>query len=248
MTTARLLCLPHAGAGPSTFHSWLAAAPPGLEVLPVPMAGRDRRLFDKPHSDLHQAVRAIGGEVSPVLAGDTPVVLFGHCLGALLAYELARYLLRDGVPVGQLMVSGVAGPRYVRSRQITGLPDAEFLERVVEVAGYRNEAFDDPEMRELLLPALRADVQMHEDYSPRDCDPLEVPVMALRGEADETVSAEDIGQWREVTKAGFTVAELPGDHMYFLDQGPALLDLAMAASRRHPVTHSGQTLQGDRIV
>jgi len=239
MIETRLLCLPHAGAGWIAFHSWLAVAPPELEVLPVPMAGRDRRIFEKPHSDLHQAVRAISGDVSSTLADEIPVVLFGHCLGGLLAYELARCLLRDGVPVVQLMISGVAGPGYVRPQRITGLPDEEFLERVIEVGGYRNAALDDREMRGLLLPALRADVQMQEDYRPQDCDPLDVPVMALRGEADETVSTEDIGQWREVTKAGFTVVELPGGHMYFLDQGPALLDFALAASQPRPVAQGG---------
>jgi surfactin synthase thioesterase subunit len=211
------------------------------------MPGHDQRLFDKPHTDLHEAAKAIDGEIGSTLTGGAPVVLFGHCLGALLAYELSRYLLRAGVPVVQLMVSGVPGPDYVRPRRITGLPDAEFLVRVVEVAGYRNEALDDPEMRELLLPTLRADVQMQEDYRRRDSEPLDVPVMALRGAADETVSTLDIGQWRGVSRAGFTVAELPGGHMYFLDQGPALLGLTLEAARRPPlITHSGQLKENRR--
>jgi surfactin synthase thioesterase subunit len=238
MTTARLLCLPHAGAGPSAFHDWLTAVPPGIEVLAISRAGRERRLFEEPPTSLDESVRATYDEIRPSLMPGTPVILFGHCLGALLAYELARSLLRDGVAVVQLMVSGVSGPAYVRSRRITGLPDAEFVERVVEVAGYRNEALDDPEMRELLLPAMRADVQMQEEYRAQARDPLDVPVLALRGAGDQTVSAADIRQWQEVTCAGFAVTELPGGHMYFLDQGPELLRLALAAARHAPVARA----------
>lgn len=229
MPTARLLCLPHAGAGPSTFYAWRTVAPEGLQVCPVSLPGRECRLFEEPYASVHEAVDGIAAELAPVLVESTPVMLFGHCLGALLAYELARYLHAAGTPVEHLLVSGTPGPRHVRTQQISRLPEEEFMERVEEIAGYRHEALSDPEMRELLLPALRADVQMQEEYRPSGTAPLPVRLTALRGAADGTVSAAEIGQWREVTSAHFSVAELPGPHMYFLEQAPAVLELALSS-------------------
>jgi surfactin synthase thioesterase subunit len=226
MPTAHLLCLPHAGAGPSVFHPWRSAAPEGLEICPVSLPGRERRLFEDPYVSVHDAVCGIAAELTPV-PGE-PLMLFGHCLGALLAYELARCLHMSGTPVAHLLVSGTPGPRHVRKQRITGLPEAEFLERMTEIACYRHEALDDPEMRELMLPALRADVQMHEDYRPSGTEPLPVRLTALRGADDDTVSAAQIGQWKEATSGQFCQAECPGTHMYFLEQGPAVLHLAQA--------------------
>jgi surfactin synthase thioesterase subunit len=238
MTLMRLLCLPFAGAGQSAFVPWIAEAPVGLEIIPVPLAGRDRLLFERPHTDLYQAVQAINADIRPALAGEIPVVLFGHCLGALMAYELTRLLVRHGVQVAQLVVSGVPGPEHIRPEPIAGLPDAEFLERLVEVAGYQNAALNDPEMRELLLPTLRADVQMQESYRQRSRELLEVPVLAVRGAADQAVCAADIRQWRGVSSANFMYTELPGGHMYFLEQGPALLNLILTAAQRNLLTRS----------
>lgn len=231
MTTARMLCLPHAGAGPSTFHTWRAVAPEGLEVYPVSLPGRERRMFEKPFVNVHEAVDGIAAELTPVSSDSTPLVLFGHCLGALLAYELARRLHAADVPVRHLLVSGTPGPRYVKTRRITGLPDEEFMDRVEEIAGYRDDALADPEMQELMLPTLRADVQMQEEYRPSMTDRLPVRLTALRGEADSTVSVAEISQWQEATSAQFAAVELPGPHMYFLDQAPALLELAMLGIR-----------------
>lgn len=231
MTTTRMLCLPHAGAGTSTFYTWRTVAPEGLEVYPVSLPGRERRMFEKPYVNVHEAVDGIAAELTPVFSDGTPLVLFGHCLGALLAYELARRLHAADIPVRHLLVSGTPGPRYVMTRRITGLPDEEFMDRVEEIAGYRDDALADPEMRELMLPTLRADVQMQEQYQPRRTDRLPVRLTALRGEGDSTVSVAEISQWHEATSAQFAAVELPGPHMYFLDQAPALLELAMSGVR-----------------
>ena len=225
---ARMLCLPHAGAGPSTFFAWRNMAPDGVEIVPVSLPGRERRVSEEPYTDLHDAVKGITDELRPILSDGTPVVLFGHCLGALLGYELARSLHGGETPVAHLLVSGTPGPRHVRQERITGLPEDEFVEKLGALAGYQDEALNDPEMRELLLPTLRADVQMQEEYRPSGTDPLHVRLTALRGANDGTSSAAEIEQWRETTSADFSSVELPGSHMYFLEQAPALLRLACA--------------------
>jgi surfactin synthase thioesterase subunit len=222
-----LICLPHAGSGPGIFRPWNSLGIPGVEVHPITLPGRERRLFEEPYLDVAAAVEGIAGELAPTLPTGRPVALFGHCLGALLCFELARRLRDlDGVPVAGLFVSGSAGPEARRDRRASDVgDDDEFLRAVEEVAGYRDPAMDDPELRELMLPTLRADVRMHEDYRPAGSGPIDVPITALRGDGDAIVSAGEIAQWRAVTTAGFDAVELPGGHLYFVDQGRAVLEV-----------------------
>jgi surfactin synthase thioesterase subunit len=117
------------------------------------------------------------------------------------------------------------GPWTGRNRRATGLDDREFLARVNEFAGYRHEAFDNPDLREVLLSVLRADVAMHENYRPTSDEPVDVPITALRGVDDQLVSRAQVEQWRAATSARFTAAELAGGHMYVTESPSALLEL-----------------------
>jgi surfactin synthase thioesterase subunit len=160
------------------------------------------------------------------------VALFGHSLGAVLAYELAHRLYHlPGVELVRLFASGSPPPQVPRPGRATGLPDDEFLARVREFAGFSGEALDDPEMRELILPTLRADVQMHESYVPSTDVPLPVPITSVRGAADELVSSDDAAGWAKVTSRDFDLAELPGGHMYLTDHAEPLLRMIGDAVR-----------------
>ncbi|WP_367133490.1 MULTISPECIES: thioesterase II family protein [Streptomyces] len=221
-----LLCLPFAGAGASFFRPWRDLAVPGVQVLPVQLPGRERRIAEPAHHDVHEAADSLLPEVLTAVSGSGEVALFGHSLGAVVAYELTRRLQADGTArVARLFVSGSPGPWAPRGQRATGLDDEAFLARVKEFAGYRHEAFDDPEMRALLLPTLRSDVEMHESYRPRGEEPVAVPVTSVRGRDDTLVSAADAAQWRGATSLGFATAELPGGHMYLTESGRPLLEL-----------------------
>ena len=218
--------LPFAGAGASFYHPWSAFAGDSLRVLPVQLPGRERRIDEEPYRDVTAAVDGVLPDLLEQLGDTKRVVLFGHSLGAVLAYELAHRLVAvPGVEVLRLFASGSTEPRTPRPGRATGLTDDEFVDRVRQFAGFSDEALDDPEMRELILPTLRADVEMHESYVPSSPDPLPVPVTALRGADDELVSAEQAAAWATATSAGFELVELPGGHMYLADSGRELLVL-----------------------
>jgi surfactin synthase thioesterase subunit len=221
-----LLCLPQAGAGPGVFRPWNGLGASGVEVHPIVMPGRERKLFDPPYTDVQVAVADIADELRPLLAGRA-IALFGHCLGALQCFELARRLRRDGCEVTHLVVSGSRPPDHARARRATGLVDDErFLAELERIAGYRDPAMDDPELRALMMPAIRADVQMDEDYRTADRTPLDVPVTAVRGGQDEIVTADELAGWRSWTTTAFEVVEFPGGHMYFTHHADALVRLA----------------------
>ncbi|WP_280403518.1 thioesterase II family protein [Nocardia brasiliensis] len=226
-----LACLPFAGSGAGFFRDWEKLDIPEVTVLPVQLPGREERFPDDPFTEVADAV----AELTPKILADAddhaPIALFGHSLGAVLAYEIARELERIGHPgMRHLFVSGSPGPHNGRTERATGLADAEFLAGVQRFAGYRHAAFDDPELVEVLLPVLRADVQMHENYRATSTEPLSVPITALRGERDELVSREQAEQWTTVTRGRFTYRELPGGHMYLVDEPEQLLRLIAGSS------------------
>ncbi|MFG2813342.1 thioesterase II family protein [Streptomyces sp. NPDC048410] len=219
-----IACLPFAGGGAGFFREWEKLGTSEATLLPVQLPGREERFLDDPFTAVADAV----AELTPRIVADAgegaAIALFGHSLGAVLAYEIARELERIGHPgLCHLFVSGSPGPRNGRTERATGLADDEFLAGVQRFAGYRHAAFDDPELVEILLPLLRADVEMHENYRATGTEPLSVPITALRGEQDELVSRAQSEQWAEETRGPFTYRELPGGHMFLADEPERVL-------------------------
>ncbi|AKG46648.1 thioesterase II family protein [Streptomyces xiamenensis] len=228
--TLSLVCLPFAGSGAGFYRAWKKLEVAGVDVVPLQLPGREERFIDPPHSDVATAALELAADAMRLTKDKEHVALFGHSLGAVLAFETARALLAQGHPtLRALFVSGSPGPWTGRTHRATGLDDDAFLARVNEFAGYRHAAFDDPDMRELLLPLLRADVAMHEDYRPADDRPLDLPVTALRGADDRLVSAADSAQWAAATAGAFTAHEFPGGHMYLTESATALLEFTAGA-------------------
>ncbi|AYN37730.1 thioesterase [Streptomyces dangxiongensis] len=226
MPSTTILCFPPAGAGPSFFRPWTAHGT-DLRIEPVEIPGREKRFGEPEHTDMDALLKVIVPELLATVAGSERVVLFGHSFGAVLAYEAARTMLEREPGLGlTLVASGSTRPGVARGGRITGLPDDEFVEGVQQIAGYRHPALDEPELRELLLPPLRADVAMHEGHvHDESTPPLSVPVVAVRGADDEMVSAEQAGAWREITTGRFRMTEIEGGHMYLVDAWRPLLDL-----------------------
>jgi surfactin synthase thioesterase subunit len=221
-----LLCLPFAGGGAGFYRAWRDLPPGCPDIVPLQLPGREELFLDPPYRDAAAAAEDLGKRAAELLRGYDGYALFGHSLGAVLAFECARVLtgLDDVADPRHLFASGSPGPWTGRTERATGLPDEEFIARVERFAGYRHDALDDPELRELLLPLLRTDVEMHESYEPRTRDPLSVPITALRGDADELVDEDQAGQWRAATAVEFRYVTVPGRHMYLADSPAALLE------------------------
>ncbi|MFE4019124.1 thioesterase II family protein [Streptomyces sp. NPDC059101] len=227
--TTKLICLPYAGAGASFYRPWTALAGDALEIVPLQLPGRERLIDEEPYRDVSQAVDGLMAELPERLGDGARVALFGHSLGAVLAYELAHRLAAEsGAELVHLFVSGSPEPARRRERQATGLSDEDFLARVGEFAGYHHPALDDPEMREMILPALRADVEMHENYVPSTGLPLDAPLTVVRGEEDELVGYDDAESWSKLAGRDFEHVEVPGGHMYLTDAAPALVRLIVS--------------------
>ncbi|MER8067276.1 amino acid adenylation domain-containing protein [Streptomyces sp. NPDC094034] len=225
-----LVCLPFAGSGAGLYRPWARLGVPGVHVLAPQLPGREELFTETPYTDVREAARYVAAETVRLTAEDTrPVALFGHSLGAVLAYETARELLAGGFDrLRHVFVSGAAGPWEQRPPS-SGLDDDALAAHVEEITGFRPPAFDNPDLRALLLPVLRADTVMHESYRPaRDEPPLPIPVTALRGADDTLVARGQLDQWRASTAREFRTVEIPGGHMYLTEQALPLLE-AIAA-------------------
>jgi surfactin synthase thioesterase subunit len=221
--TVPLICLPFAGAGASFFQDWMPLTGT-FEILAPQLPGREKRFLEEPYRDVETAISGILPELMEMLRPYDRAIIFGHSLGAVLAFELAhRLTAEEKIRIEHMVVSGSPGPWTPRQRRATGLDDCGFIEQVREFAGYDHPALNDPDMREMLLPLLRADVEMHENYYPPKSRILNVPITSVRGSFDELVSNEEAAQWQSATRLPVQMVEIPGGHMYLTESPQTLL-------------------------
>ncbi|MEU7327934.1 thioesterase II family protein [Streptomyces parvus] len=225
----RLFCLPYAGGGASTYSAWSGLLPDDIEVCPVELPGRLTRWGEKAFAEAEPLVETL----ATVLEGelDLPYALFGHSMGGLLAFELARTLRRRGAGDPRvLFVSGSPAPQLPRRLPpIHDQPDDVVVARLRDLGAVPEDVYAEPELLELLMPAIRADFSVVETYAHRPEPPLGCPVVAFAGTEDREVPHELMASWHEQTTGGFTRHVLPGDHFFLHGERTALLDTVRAA-------------------
>lgn len=220
----RLFCLPHAGGGASTYYTWAGLMPSEIEVCAVQLPGRETRISEPLAGDLPALVDALAEGLLPLL--DRPFALFGHSMGALLGFELARRWEAEGRQPVRLFASAHRAPHLPdRDNPIAALDEPDFLQEIRRLNGTPPEVLADDEMRALVLPVLRADFALVEAYSYREGEPLNAPITALGGLADDNVTRAELEAWQAQTRSGCVVRMFPGDHFYIQTARPLLLQI-----------------------
>jgi surfactin synthase thioesterase subunit len=207
----RLVCFPHAGGAASTYSTLSRALAPHLDVLSVQYPGRQDRRTEPLVAEIEDLAARIADRLP-----DGPCAFFGHSMGAVVAYEVAR-LLPDGGPV-RMFVSGRAAPSVPNSRFVHRMDDRGLIGDVRFLRGLGSSVLDDPDVLAMVLPALRADYTAIETYRWTPGPPLDVPVTALVGDEDPLVDARQARAWEQHTTGGFTLRPYPGGHFYLEDQ------------------------------
>ena len=217
----RLFCFPYAGAGALIFRKWSDGLPRDIEVCPIQLPGRGTRLTEPPFTKLPCLIEALVRALDPLL--DKPFAFFGHSLGALIGFELARQIRRQyGVHPVRLFASAGCAPQIPhRASPIHTLPDKEFLAELRRLNGTPRELLDHEELMEVMLPILRADFALYETYLYSTEPPLNCPISTFGGLQDRRVNESDLEAWRSQTSASFSLRMFPGDH-FFLKE-PLLL-------------------------
>ncbi|MFG3228679.1 thioesterase II family protein [Kitasatospora sp. NPDC048194] len=224
-TAKRLVCLPHAGGTASAFHGWADRFGGGVEVLAARYPGRQERIAEDSITGMGELADAVTEALIPFL--DLPVHLFGHSMGASLGYEVALKLEREhGVRPAGLYVSARKAPHRVTPKPTHLGGDEAVIEEVLRLGGTEAQLLDDPDLYDLVMPALRADFELVGTYHARPAHPVSCPVVGYVGDRDEITPA-DLAAWADVTTASFDLTVFPGGHFYLADQRDALLrDLA----------------------
>lgn len=237
-----LLCLPYAGARGSVFQPWGRGLPSPVELYAADLPGRDRLIRHPPITAMAELVGELATAVTPLLGCQFGV--FGHSMGALVAFELLRELRRRGGPQpGVLFVSGHAAPHSDDRRPpLHQLPEPEFLEQLRTLCGIPDEVFANAELLELFSPVLRADFRLCETYEFYHEEQLECRIVALGGRDDAEVRPRDLEAWRDQTTGTFRLEQFQGGHFFIHSDERSVLRLvrdeleAMVGHRqgRHP--------------
>lgn len=210
----RLFCFPYAGGSSMIFRTWGKALGPSVAVCPAHLPGRERRLTEKPYTSAQSLVEAAAEAIVPHL--DRPFAFFGHSMGALISFELARRLRRLNMPQPtHIFLSGRGAPQLgVREAITYNLPDKEFAEELRRLNGTPREVLEHQELMELMIPLLRADFEVCQTYLYTQEPPLDCPVTAFGGLYDYEANGEMVGAWREQTSRAFRLCMMPGDHFF----------------------------------
>jgi len=213
----RLFCLPHAGSGSAAFYRWRRGLPDGVDLVPVLLPGREVRLSEPSFTSADALVAGLSAAIRPYL--DRPYAIFGHSMGALLGFELARAVRAVREPSWLFLSGRIAAQVPPPHPPLHELPERELVEALrVRYGGLPQTLLDDPELRELFLPIVRADLTVVETYCYREQPPLACPISVFAGEEDGSVSPEGLEAWRAQTSGPFAAKRLPGDHFYQLGE------------------------------
>lgn len=223
-----LFCFPHAGGGASWFRAWSKQWPRWVSLYPVELPGRENRLHEPAFDRLAPLVAALVHDLVPYVR--KPFAFYGHSMGALIAFELARALRAlTGAQPTHFFVSGCQAPnRPLKRAPIHALPRAALIRELRRMRGTPADILECGELMDLMLPTLRADFALCETYVYRQDVPLSCPISAFGGSEDPLVSRDDLLAWNELTNGSFSIRLLPGGHFFVYDKQNAFLQAVVA--------------------
>jgi medium-chain acyl-[acyl-carrier-protein] hydrolase len=219
----RLFCFPYAGGSASSFRLWGHPLETEIEVCPVHLPGRERRIKEPPIARLDVLVPALATALRPHL--NQPFAFFGHSMGALLSFELARELRRQNAPCPTyLLLSGRHAPQLAPLvPPIHQLPQSSFIDALCRYQGMPDAILQDAEIMQILLPILRADFALCETYVYTKEPPFNCPIAIFGGLQDDYADLPSLKAWKSQTRNAFSLQMFPGHHFFLNTIGKQIL-------------------------
>ncbi|MGY1434191.1 thioesterase II family protein [Streptomyces reniochalinae] len=220
--STRLVCFPHAGGSASFYFPVSKTLSPDVDVLAVQYPGRQDRRNEPAVESIGELADLIAPMLRPLT--DRPVAFFGHSMGAVIAFEVAQRLERDGVTPFLLFASGRRAPSAVRSESVHRESDDTLIAELQRLSGTDARMLGDEEVLRMILPSLRSDYKAIETYR---CTPgarVSCPIDVLIGDSDPHASLDEAGAWSEHTTGPCDVEVFDGGHFYLNDHAVAVTD------------------------
>lgn len=221
----RLFCFHHAGGSSTVFHAWRDRLPDHVELWVVKLPGRGDRAAEPPSKRIAPVVQEVSEALVPFLK--QPFALYGHSMGAAIAFETARLIRRrHGAQPERLLVSSCQAPQRLHFELPTyDLPEPAFIEKLRSLKTTPQPLFDDPRLLLMMLPMIRADVELLQTYEYLADAPLDSPITVFGGLQDQVTKLAGLMGWRNQTTAQSILHLLPGDHFFINSHQQAFLEL-----------------------
>lgn len=232
----RLVCFPHAGGSASYYHPVSAALSPAVEVTAVQYPGRQDRRAEPCVDDLGDLAARVWEHLRPALAErqGLPTALFGHSMGAVVSFEVARLMERDtGAGPLVLFASGRRAPSIPQDDDISSRDEAGIVREMRALGGTDSRVLSDPELLEMVLPALRSDYGAVERYRRGTDARISAPVSVLVGDSDPRTTLEQARAWDLHTSGGTSLHTYTGGHFYLEHHQNAVLDTIRGTLAEH---------------
>jgi surfactin synthase thioesterase subunit len=225
----RLLCLHHAGGSGVFFARWAEDLAGDAEVWTASLPGRGTQVGEAQITDPDVLVAGLAQAARELL--DRPLTVFGHSMGALIGFEVARKLRPEGAPLAALVLSGCKAAHLHLGQGRGPHSDAELIEGLESWGGTPPELLADPQFLSMALPPLRADLMLCDAYRYRPGAPLDIPLTTLAATRDRTAPECDVAAWSVHSTRWRGIHVLPGGHFYLLPARRLVLDVVLSAAR-----------------
>lgn len=217
-----IFCFPFAGGGTSTYSGWGKRFQGKVAVCPLQLPGREEKIMDTPYEKMEELLQDLDEEIRRYC--ENKMILFGHSMGAKLAYEVGKRLAEAGTPARHLIVSGSRVPHIPEPNPIYQLSDEEFRKEIGRFDGTPTEILENKELLDFFLPMLRADFTMDETYYTEKIVTLSCPITAFGGWEDKEANLKAILKWKHYTENTFTYQMYHGGHFFIQKYETEILD------------------------
>jgi medium-chain acyl-[acyl-carrier-protein] hydrolase len=210
----RIFAIPYAGASSHIYRGWQEDMAPGVQLCPVHLPGRAKRMRERPYSRMNELVDAAAQSLVGHLG--QPFALFGHSMGGLVAFALAyRLQTQFGVVPAAVIVAGCSPPHVERSGiKLHEWSDEDLLAELQRRGGTPADVLSCAQMMKVLFPVLRADFELAYTYKAAPAAVLDCPIYAFAGSEDREDGPSSMCRWQEVTTGPFELSVIPGSHLF----------------------------------